>query len=118
MARKKLSDTRESITHKVEIGGFSLYIIIGLYDDLTPGELFVKVGKEGSTISGLLDSFATLFSMSLQNGVPLEALIKKFKDTRFEPAGFTDFSEIPQCTSLVDYIVRYLEYKFILTKPA
>lgn len=111
--RRKLPDERASITHKFSIAGQEGYFMVGLFEDGTPGELFVKMNKEGSTISGLMDSIAITFSMALQYGVPLSALVNKFKNTRFEPAGWTQNTDIPNAKSLMDYIARWLELKFV-----
>lgn len=114
--RKKLPDTRQSITHKFKVGGQKGYFTVGLYDDGTPGELFVVMNKEGSTISGLMDAFATAISIALQYGAPLDDLVSKFKYTNFEPAGFTQNPEIRKASSVVDYIFQWLEDEF-RTKP-
>jgi ribonucleoside-diphosphate reductase alpha chain len=111
--RRKLADTRRSITHKFSIAGHEGYITVGMYDDGKPGEIFLVMAKEGSTISGLMDAFATSISMSLQYGVPLETLVEKFSHVRFEPSGFTKNSEIPYAKSITDYIFRWLASKFL-----
>ncbi|HEX2833820.1 MAG TPA: vitamin B12-dependent ribonucleotide reductase [Thermoanaerobaculia bacterium] len=111
--RRKLPDERESITHKFNIGGHEGYIIVGKYEDGTPGEMFITMAKEGSTISGLMDSFATMTSLSLQHGVPLQLLVDKFTHTRFEPSGFTKNPEIPMAKSIMDYIFKWLAIKFL-----
>ena len=111
--RKKLPDERRALTHKFSVGGHEGYITVGLYDDGTPGEIFLTMAKEGSTISGLMDAFATAISLTLQYGVPLEALVEKFSHMRFEPAGYTKNPEIPIAKSLVDYIFRYLASRFL-----
>ena len=111
--RRKLPDERQSITHKFSVGGHEGYITVGLYDDGTPGELFVRMAKEGSTISGLMDSFATAVSMTLQYGVPLQVLVDKFQHVRFEPSGWTGNSKIPYAKSVMDYLFRWLGSKFI-----
>ena len=111
--RRKLPDERRSITHKFYVAGHEGYITVGLYEDGKPGEIFLTMSKEGSTISGLMDSFATAISLTLQYGVPLEALVNKFTHMRFEPAGFTKNPEIPIAKSLVDYIFRWLGSKFL-----
>ncbi len=112
-ARRKLPDERHSITHKFSIAGHEGYITVGMYEDGTPGEIFLVMAKEGSTISGLMDAFATSISMALQYGVPLEALVEKFSHVRFEPSGFTKNSEIPYAKSITDYIFRWLASKFL-----
>src|SRR6185295_3846708 len=89
------------------------YLTIGLYEDGTPGEIFLRMAKEGSTISGLMDSFATAVSLALQYGVPLKDLVNKFSHLRFEPAGFTTNRDIPMAKSLIDYVFRYLATKFL-----
>jgi ribonucleoside-diphosphate reductase alpha chain len=111
--RRKLPDERRSITHKFDVGGHEGYITVGLYEDGKPGEIFLKMSKEGSTVSGLMDAFATAISLTLQYGVPLEALVKKFAHMRFEPAGFTKNPEVPIAKSLVDYVFRWLGSKFL-----
>ena len=111
--RERLPDTRQSITHKFSIHGHEGYITVGLYEDGRPGELFINMAKEGSTIGGLMDAVGITTSLSLQYGVPLEALVKKFEYSRFEPAGPTKNPEIPMAKSLVDYIFRWLGIKFI-----
>jgi ribonucleoside-diphosphate reductase alpha chain len=111
--RRKLPDERESITHKFSIGGHEGYITVGKYEDGAPGEIFITMAKEGSTISGLMDSFATMTSLALQHGVPLQLLIDKFTHTRFEPSGFTKNPEIPMAKSIMDYIFKWLAIKFL-----
>ena len=111
-ARRGLPAERASITHRFSVGGLKGYITTGLYQEGTPGEIFLTVAKEGSTLSGVMDAFATAVSLGLQHGVPLETFIKKFKFTRFEPSGFSQNSEIPFATSIIDYIFRWLEQKF------
>jgi ribonucleoside-diphosphate reductase alpha chain len=110
--RYKLPDERASFTHKFSIGGHEGYITVGLYEDGCPGEIFVRMAKEGSVIAGLMDSFATAISLALQHGVPLQVLIEKFKGTRFEPSGFTGNQEIPIATSIMDYLFRWLNLRF------
>ena len=111
--RRKLPDERESITHKFSIGGHEGYITVGKYEDGTPGEIFITMAKEGSTISGLMDSFATMTSLALQHGVPLQLLVDKFTHTRFEPSGFTKNREIPMAKSIMDYLFKWLAIKFL-----
>jgi ribonucleoside-diphosphate reductase alpha chain len=110
--RYKLPDERASFTHKFSIGGHEGYITVGMYEDGSPGEIFVRMAKEGSVIAGLMDSFATSVSLALQHGVPLHLLIEKFKGTRFEPSGFTGNQEIPIATSIMDYLFRWLALRF------
>jgi ribonucleoside-diphosphate reductase alpha chain len=111
--RRRLPNDREAICHKFDIAGHEGYIHVGFYEDRTPGEIFIKMAKEGSTISGLMDTIATLTSLALQYGVPLEALVSKFGHVRFEPSGFTKNSEIPYAKSLTDYIFRFLGSRFL-----
>ncbi|HET7437841.1 MAG TPA: vitamin B12-dependent ribonucleotide reductase [Thermoanaerobaculia bacterium] len=111
--RRKLPDERESITHKFSIGGHEGYITVGKYEDGSAGEIFITMAKEGSTISGLMDSFATMTSLALQHGVPLQLLVDKFTHTRFEPSGFTKNPEIPMAKSIMDYIFKWLATKFL-----
>lgn len=112
--RIKLPDERPSVTHKFTIGNHEGYLTVGLYPGTNkPGETFITIAKEGSTISGLLDVIATFISMSLQSGMPLKTLVNKFKDMRFEPSGITNNSEIPFAKSFIDYIFKYLGYKFL-----
>ena len=113
LARRKLPDERHAITHKFSIAGHEGYITVGMYEDGKPGEIFLVMAKEGSTISGLMDAFATSISMALQYGVPLEALVEKFSHVRFEPSGFTKNPEIPYAKSITDYIFRWLASKFL-----
>jgi len=111
--RRKLPDERQSITHKFEIAGHEGYLTVGMYEDGTPGELFIRMSKEGSTLSGVMDAFATSISLNLQYGVPLEELVRKFSHMRFEPAGITRNRDIPIVKSIVDYIFRWLALKFL-----
>ncbi|MDE0884509.1 MAG: vitamin B12-dependent ribonucleotide reductase [Myxococcota bacterium] len=111
--RRKLSDERQAFTHKFSIAGHEGYLTVGLYDEGEPGEIFLKMAKEGSTISGLMDTIATMTSIALQYGVPLKALVDKFSHTRFEPSGFTNNPEIPIAKSVTDYVFRYIGNRFI-----
>ena len=113
-SRIRLEDERKSITHKFDISGYEGYLTVGLYENGSPGELFVTISKQGSMISGLLDSYATLFSLSLQYGVPLMHIVAKMKNTRFEPAGVTKNENIMIAKSIMDYIGRWLEMKFLV----
>jgi len=115
--RKRLEDTRQSITHKFEVAGHEGYLTVGLYPDGSPGELFITMAKEGSTVGGLMDAFGTAVSICLQYGVPVEALNRKFMHARFEPSGFTKSPDIPMAKSLVDYIFRWLHLTFVESKP-
>ena len=111
--RRRLPNERRSITHKFAVGNHEGYITVGLYDDGTPGELFVTISKEGSVISGLMDSFAKAVSIGLQYGVPLEILVNKFVHVRFEPYGYTNNPNIRIAKSIVDYLFRWLAMKFL-----
>jgi ribonucleoside-diphosphate reductase alpha chain len=111
--RRHLPVERHSITHKFAVAGHEGYLTIGMYEDGTPGEIFIVMAKEGSTLSGVMDSFATTCSMALQYGVPLKVLVDKFSHTRFEPSGFTSNPQVPYAKSIMDYIFRYLASKFL-----
>jgi ribonucleoside-diphosphate reductase alpha chain len=113
MLRHKLPDERASITHKFTVGGHEGYITVGMYENGQPGEIFIVMSKEGSAVSGLMDSFATSISLALQYGVPLKVLVRKFIHTRFEPSGFTNNPAIPIAKSVMDYIFRWLALKFM-----
>lgn len=115
--RMKLPLERKAITHKFSIAGHEGYLTVGMYENGMPGEIFIVMAKEGSTISGLMDAFATAVSLALQYGVPLDVLIKKFSYTRFEPSGFTGNREIGYATSIMDYIFRWLANKFLEQMP-
>jgi len=116
--RRHLPVERHSITHKFGVAGHEGYLTIGMYEDGTPGEIFIVMAKEGSTLSGVMDSFATTCSMALQYGVPLKVLVDKFTHTRFEPSGFTSNPQVPYAKSIMDYIFRYLASKFLPTNEA
>ena len=111
--RRRLPDERRSITHKFSIGGHEGYMTVGMYEDGTPGELFVVMAKEGSVVSGLMDSFACAVSIGLQHGVPLKLLCEKFAHTRFEPSGWSGNPDIGYAKSIMDYIFRWLALKFL-----
>ncbi|HEY4026818.1 MAG TPA: vitamin B12-dependent ribonucleotide reductase [Candidatus Dormibacteraeota bacterium] len=111
--RRRLPDERRSLTHKFDIQGHEGYVTVGLYNDGTPGEIFLTMAKEGSTISGLMDAFALQTSMALQYGVPLRMMVNKFSHVRFEPSGFTKNPEIPIAKSIIDYIFRWLASRFL-----
>ncbi|MEK7638309.1 MAG: vitamin B12-dependent ribonucleotide reductase [Patescibacteria group bacterium] len=112
--RIHLPDERPALTHKFSVGGYEGYMTVGLYPDTKkPGEVFLVAAKEGSTVSGLLDTIATLVSMCLQSGIPLKTLVRKFKDMSFAPAGFTNTADIPVAKSIIDYIFRYLGTRFL-----
>ncbi len=111
--RRRLPDEREAITHKFSIAGHEGYITVGKFEDGTPGELFITMSKEGSTVSGLMDSFATGISLALQYGVPLKVLVNKFSHSRYEPSGITNNPEVRFAKSITDYIFRWLALKFL-----
>ena len=110
--RERLAETRKSITHKFRVGQLEGYLTVGLFDDGRPGEVFIKIAKHGSTVSGLVDTIAVLTSLALQYGVPVESLARKFEFTKFDPSGMTQHSDIPEAQSLVDYIFRWLGLEF------
>lgn len=111
--RRRLPDERRSLTHKFDIGGHEGYLTVGLYDDGSPGEIFISMSKEGSTLAGLLDAFAISVSIGLQYGVPIQTLVKKFSHVRFEPSGYTQHENIRMAKSVIDYIFRWLALKFL-----
>ncbi len=112
-SRHRLPDERRALTHKFSIAGHEGYLTVGMYEDGTPGELFITMAKEGSTVSGLMDSFATAISLALQYGVPLQVLVDKFSHSRFEPSGFTSNPALPIAKSITDYIFRWMSLKFL-----
>src|SRR3974390_1509460 len=111
--RHRLPDERVAITHHFSVGGHEGYITVGLYPNGQPGEIFIRMAKEGSTVSGMMDSFATAISLALQHGVPLRVLCEKFAHTRFEPSGWTGNEQIGYAKSLIDYIFRWLNLRFL-----
>jgi ribonucleoside-diphosphate reductase alpha chain len=111
--RRRLTDTRMAVNHKFDIAGHEGYLTVGLFEDGRPGELFVTMAKEGSTIGGLMDTIGALTSMALQYGVPLEGLVKKFAHQRFEPSGFTKNPDIRQASSIIDYVFRWMGCQFV-----
>jgi ribonucleoside-diphosphate reductase alpha chain len=111
--RRRLADTRTAVTHKFDIAGHEGYLTVGLFELGQPGELFITMAKEGSTIGGLMDGIGTLTSMALQYGVPMEALVRKFAHQRFEPSGFTKNPEIRNASSITDYVFRWLAMQFV-----
>ena len=110
--RRHLPETRKSLTHKFSVAGHEGYITVGLYDDGSPGEVFITMYKGGSTLSGFINAVAVLTSMCLQHGVSLETLVAKFKHTSFEPQGYTINRDIPQASSILDYVFTWLESRF------
>ncbi|HLP41540.1 MAG TPA: vitamin B12-dependent ribonucleotide reductase, partial [Fibrobacteria bacterium] len=117
-ARRHLPDERRAITHKFSIAGHEGYVTVGMFEDGSPGELFIVMAKEGSVISGLLDSFATAVSLALQYGVPLKVFVDKFSHGRYEPSGFTNNPKIRVASSITDYIFRWLALKFFPSDEA
>jgi ribonucleoside-diphosphate reductase alpha chain len=110
--RQVLPETRSSVTHKFCINGHEGYLTIGLHSDGRPGEIFIKMAKEGSTMSGMCQAFCRAFSLALQYGLSVEDAVVRFRGMRFEPMGFTTNPEIPDCSSIVDYVARFLEMNF------
>ncbi len=111
--REKLPNERKSVTHRFSVGGQEGYIIVGMYDDGRPGEVFIKMAKEGSTLSGVMDGLAMSLSIGLQYGVPLKVLVDKLINMRFEPSGITENPDIRFATSVLDYVARWLGGRFI-----
>ena len=111
--RQSLPPVRHSVTHKFQIMGHEGYLTIGLFEDGRPGELFIKMAKEGSTLSGLVQGYCRAFSLALQYGLPLEEAVARFKGMRFEPMGPTSNPDIPEASSIIDYVARYLELNFV-----
>jgi len=111
--RRRLPDTREAVTHKFDIAGHEGYLTVGLFEDGQPGELFITMAKEGSTIGGLMDGIGTLTSLAWQYGVPVEALVRKFAHQRFEPSGFTKNADIRNASSITDYVFRWMAMQFV-----
>jgi len=111
--RRVLSSVRRSITHKFAIGSHEGYLTVGLFDDGRPGEIFIKMSKEGSTLSGLIQGFCRAFSLALQFGLSPQEAVERFRGMRFEPSGPTNNPEIPEATSILDYVARYLELHFV-----
>lgn len=111
--RRVLPQTRNSLTHKFAVAGHEGYLTIGLHEDGTPGEIFIKMSKEGSTLSGLIQGFCRAFSIALQYGLPLQDAVDRFRGMRFDPMGATNNPDIPEASSILDYVARFLELKFI-----
>jgi ribonucleoside-diphosphate reductase alpha chain len=110
--RQTLPATRDSVTHKFIVGGMEGYLTVGLHADGSPGEIFIKIAKEGSTLSGMCQAFCRAFSLALQYGLPVREACRRFRDMRFEPMGTTNNPEIPEASSIVDYVARFLEMNF------
>ena len=111
--RSTLPRTRQSITHKFSIMGHEGYLTIGLFENGQPGEIFIKMSKEGSTLSGMVQGYCRAFSLALQFGLPLDEAVSRFKGMRFEPMGMTSNPDIPEALSIIDYVARYLELQFL-----
>ncbi len=111
--RRVLPVTRRSVTHKFAVGGFEGYLTVGLFEDDVPGEIFIKMSKEGSTLSGLIQGFCRAFSLALQYGLPVPAAVDRFRGMRFEPSGPTSNPEIPEASSILDYVARYIELHYV-----
>lgn len=116
-ARQALPITRASVTHKFMIARHEGYLTVGLYPDGSPGEIFIKMAKEGSTICGMAQAYCRAFSLALQYGLPLQEAVVRFKNMRFEPMGPTSNPDIPEAQSIIDYVARYLEVEFIQKQP-
>ncbi len=112
--RRALPGTRRSVTHKFTVAGHEGYLTIGLFGDGSPGEIFIKMSKEGSTLSGLIQGFCRAFSLALQYGLPLQDAVDRFRGMRFEPSGPTSNPQIGESSSILDYVARYLELEFIV----
>ena len=112
--RKTLPPTHTSVTHKFSVGRHEGYLTIGLFDDGTPGEIFIKMSKEGSTLSGLIQGFCRAFSLAIQYGLPLPDAVERFRNMRFDPMGQTSNPNVPQATSILDYVAQYLDHEFNL----
>ena len=110
--RRALPLTRQSLTHKFSIASHEGYLTIGLYDDGSPGEIFIKISKEGSALSGMVQGFCRAFSLALQHGLSIDEAVVRFKGMRFEPCGQTSNPDIPEADSIIDYVARYLEIRF------
>jgi ribonucleoside-diphosphate reductase alpha chain len=111
--RMVLAQTRRSLSHKFMVGACEGYLTVGLFEDGRPGEIFIKIAKEGYTLSGLVQGFCRAFSLALQYGLPLQDAVDRFRDMNFEPSGHTGNPEIPEASSILDYVARYLELEFI-----
>jgi ribonucleoside-diphosphate reductase alpha chain len=111
--RRSLAPDRSSVTHKFCVGGHEGYLTIGLHESGEPGEIFIKMSKEGSTMSGMCQAFCRAFSLAIQFGLPLPEAVARFKGMRFEPMGTTNNKAIPEASSIVDYVAKYLECEFV-----
>ncbi len=116
-SRKTLPSTHRSVTHKFSVNGHEGYLTIGLFEDGMPGEIFIKMSKEGSTLSGLIQGFSRAFSLAIQYGLPLLEATDRFRNMRFDPMGQTSNPNIPQATSILDYVAQYLAFEFTSISP-
>ncbi len=112
-SRQTLSPVRESVTHKFQIMGHEGYLTLGLFDTGTPGEVFIKMSKEGSTLSGLIQAYCRAFSLAIQYGLPLDEAVRRFKGMRFEPMGTTSNPDIPEALSIIDYVAKYIDLHYV-----
>lgn len=112
VTRRALDSTRESLTHKFTVGGYEGYLTVGLYPDGTPGEIFIKIAKAGSALSGMCQAFCRAFSLAMQLGLSIDESVVRFKGMRFEPSGMTNNPDIPEADSIVDYVARFLELHY------
>lgn len=112
-SRQTLSPVRESVTHKFQIMGHEGYLTIGLFDTGLPGEVFIKMSKEGSTLSGLIQAYCRAFSLAIQYGLPLDEAVRRFKGMRFEPMGTTSNPDIPEALSIIDYVAKYIDLHYV-----
>ena len=115
--RMTLAPTHDSVTHKFSVNGHEGYLTVGLFENGQPGEIFIKMSKEGSTLSGLIQGFCRAFSLAIQYGLPLSDAVERFRNMRFDPMGRTSNPNIPQATSILDYVAQYLDFKFKLIPP-
>lgn len=113
LARRALPTTRSSLTHKFSVNGHEGYLTIGMYEDGIPGEIFIKMSKAGSALSGMCQAFCRAFSLAIQHGLSMEDAVGRFKGMRFEPMGATSNPEIPEADSIVDYVAKFLEREFV-----
>ena len=112
VTRRSLEATRESLTHKFTVGGYEGYLTVGMYEDGSPGEIFIKIAKAGSALSGMCQAFCRAFSLAMQLGLSIDDSVVRFKGMRFEPSGMTNNPDIPEADSIVDYVARFLEMNY------
>jgi len=116
-SRQTLSPVRDSVTHKFQIMGHEGYLTVGLFETGQPGEIFIKMSKEGSTLSGLIQGYCRAISLAIQYGLPMDEVVRRFKGMRFEPMGATGNPDIPEALSIIDYVARYLELHYVSDDP-